>query len=289
MSPDADPAISVTPTGKSMVRLPSGVDIAYRIDRAGPVGAAARPWLVFAHALGGDLAQWEPQVAKFSQAFNVLRYDLRGHGASSAPKGGYALDALADDLRGLLDALRVPHGHFVGSSLGGVVGQLAALRFPLRISSLTLVGTTSRATPDIKRQLQDLIGLVNVPQGLANAVQPILAQSFTSVFRTRHVDKVADIGRRIRSTPIDGFVGCARALAEANLTARLASIGCPVLVIASAGDRCMPALLGEEIARSVHGARLKVVPNAANLMNIEQPDAFNGLLADFLVDLSRLT
>jgi len=272
---------------RARLKLASGIEIAYRVDRTGAANAATRPWLVFAHALACDLAQWEVQVARFALAFNILRFDLRGHGESSAPRTGYALDALADDLRALLDALQVRQCHLVGSSLGGVVGQIAALRFPLRIASLTLVGTTSRANADFKRHLQQATAQATGRAGVGALEQSLLALAFTSLFRTRHVDAVTGIGRAIRSTPVDGYLGCARALAEVDLTARLPSIGCPVLVVGGAVDRYMPAILGEEIARAIPGARFKVLPNAANLLNIEQAEAFNALLAEFLIGLAR--
>jgi 3-oxoadipate enol-lactonase len=278
----------IVATERARFRLGSGIEIAYRIDRSGTINVGARPWLVFAHALGCDLGQWEPQIAKFAPAFNILRYDLRGHGESSAPKSGYGFDLHAEDLRGMLDAIGITQAHFVGSSLGGVIGQFAALRFPLRIASLTLIGTTARATPEIKRQMLETSQQMREAAGAPTALQAMLTLAFTNLFRTRSVEAVTAISRALRSTPVDGYVGCARALAEVDLTARLTSINCPVAVIAGAGDRHMPAILGEEIARAVPGARLRVLPNAANLMNVEQADAVNTVLADFLIGLSRL-
>jgi 3-oxoadipate enol-lactonase len=267
----------IVATERARFRLGSGIEIAYRIDRSGTINVGARPWLVFAHALGCDLGQWEPQIAKFAPAFNILRYDLRGHGESSAPKSGYGFDLHAEDLRGMLDAIGITQAHFVGSSLGGVIGQFAALRFPLRI-----------ATPEIKRQMLETSQQMREAAGAPTALQAMLTLAFTNLFRTRSVEAVTAISRALRSTPVDGYVGCARALAEVDLTARLTSINCPVAVIAGAGDRHMPAILGEEIARAVPGARLRVLPNAANLMNVEQADAVNTVLADFLIGLSRL-
>ena len=273
------------------------VELAYRIDRTGTIAIASRPWLVLAHGLGADLGQWEPQIAKFAPAFNILRYDLRGHGESAAPKvnptapahqSGYAFEQHADDLRLLLDALRIPHAHIVGASLGGVIGQVAALRFPLRIASLTLIGTTARATPEIKRRMQEWTRQIREPSGPAAVAQAMVTLGFSNLYRTRQVGAVESLTRAIRATPAEGFSGCARALADVDLTARLPSISCPVQVIAAAGDRYMPAILGEEIAREIPGARLKVLPNGGNLVNVEHAGAVNGLIADFLIALSRL-
>jgi 3-oxoadipate enol-lactonase len=262
-----------------------GVTIAYRIDPP-PRGAgpAARPWIVFAHALAADHTQWDPQVEKFAHAFNVLRFDIRGHGQSSASKTKVTIEQLADDLRALLETLRIARCHFVGSSLGGLIGQSAALRFPLRIASLTLVGTISRAPADLKRQLLESIERVRTPQGVGALAPALLAQSFTPEFQAQHADIVAAVANAARMTSVDGYMGGAKALAEANLTTRLSSIACPVIVVAGADDRRVPPMLAEELTRAISGARLKVIPRAAGLMNIEQSAAFNALLADFVLD-----
>jgi 3-oxoadipate enol-lactonase len=94
----------------------NGIDIHYRIDGD---GAPTRPWLVFSHSLACDCTMWDAQVEEFSRALNILRYDTRGHGATSAPAGDYTIELLADDLKALLDALNVQRCHFVGISMGG--------------------------------------------------------------------------------------------------------------------------------------------------------------------------
>src|SRR5262249_20203234 len=105
----------------------NGIDIAYTIE---PGAKAGRPWMVFSHSLAADHSMWWPQVDEFAKSCNVLRYDTRGHGASSAPEGAYTLDLLADDLLQLLGAVGIERCHFVGLSMGGMIGQTAVLRDP---------------------------------------------------------------------------------------------------------------------------------------------------------------
>lgn len=257
----------------------NGIDIGFTIDGD---RAPTKPWLVFAHSLACDRSMWEPQVEVFKRACNLLCYDLRGHGATSAPPGEYRLELLADDLKGLLDALRIQRCHFVGLSLGGMLGQLAALRMPMRFASLTLANTTSRHLLDARAIWEQRIAAVSGPSGMNAIVTSTLERWFTAEFRAQRPDVVHRIAALIRNTQINGYVGCAQAIARLNLTARLEGIGCPVLVIVGEDDRGTPPAMGEEIVQSIPGARLERIPNAAHLSNLEQPVVFSMALRRFL-------
>lgn len=258
----------------------NGIDIHYRIDGD---RAPTRPWLVFSHSLACDHTMWDAQADEFSRALNVLRYDTRGHGATSAPAGDYTIELLADDVNALLDALQIPRCHFVGISLGGMIGQMAALRWPARIASLTLVDTISRYAPESRAMWEQRIASVRTPRGTNAVVPATLERWFTAGFRQMRPDVTAKIGAMIRATPVEGYVGCARAIARLNLTARLGAIACPTLVVVGDEDRATPFAVAEEIARAIHGARLERIANAAHLSCVEQPDRFNAVLRDFLL------
>lgn len=256
----------------------NGIDIGFTIDGD---RSPTKPWLVFAHSLACDRSMWDPQVEAFRRSCNVLRYDLRGHGASSAPAGDYTLETLADDLRGLLDALRIQRCHYIGLSLGGMIGQMAALRMPTRFASLTLADTTSRYPADARAIWDQRIAAVRGPTGMQAVVASTLERWFTVDFRARQPEVVSRIGQLIRATPINGYIGCAQAIAGLNLTTRLAGIHCPVLVIVGEEDRGTPPSMAEEIAHAIPGARLEKIANAAHLSNLEQPVAFNLALRRF--------
>jgi 3-oxoadipate enol-lactonase len=98
----------------------NGIDIHYRIDGEGP-------WLTMSHSLACNLHMWDDQMPVLTPRFKVLRFDTRGHGGSSAPPGAYTLEQLADDVKGLFDALGVERTHWVGLSMGGMIGQAFAL------------------------------------------------------------------------------------------------------------------------------------------------------------------
>lgn len=257
----------------------NGVELAYRIDGD---RAPTRPWLVFAHALGQDHSMWEPQVAAFGRACNILRYDLRGHGASSAPRGEYSLEELADDLRALLDHVGVSRCHLIGLSLGAMVGLLAAVRAPLRIASLTVAGATSRFPSQLEPQWAARIAAVRSPRGMASIIDATISGWFTAAFFATRAADIARSVKVLRTTPVDGYVGCLTAMTRADLTARIGAIGCPVLVVAGTDDRVTPLAYAEKILLQVPQARLRRIVGAAHLSNIEQADDFNAALREFL-------
>jgi len=257
----------------------NGIDIAYRIDGD---RASTRPWLVFAHALGHDHSMWDPQAEAFGRACNVLRYDLRGHGRSESPRGDYTLEQMADDLRALLDHLSIRRCHFVGLSLGAMVGQLAAIRTPMRIASLTLAGAACRFSPQMQPVWAGRIAAVRSAQGMDAIIDPTISGWFTAAF---FATRAADIARSVqvlRRTPVDGYIGALAAMSRADLTTRLAAVGCPVQVVAGEYDRVIPLAQSEQILLHVPQARLRLIHGAAHLANVEQPAEFGAALREFL-------
>src|SRR5687768_6864047 len=109
----------------------------YRLE-----GTTGLPVMVLSHALGLDHTMWDPQVPDLLSAFRVLRYDIRGQGASDAPPGEYGIDVLGRDALRLLDALGLGSVAWCGLSLGGMIGQWVAIHAPDRLSALVLANTT---------------------------------------------------------------------------------------------------------------------------------------------------
>jgi 3-oxoadipate enol-lactonase len=117
----------------------NGIELYYEIH-----GKEGAPWLVFSHSLACSVRMWDDQIAAFRDRYRVLAFDTRGHGRSDAPAGAYTLEQLADDVKGLFDHLGLRRAHFVGLSMGGMIGQTFALKYPGIFQSLALADTTSR-------------------------------------------------------------------------------------------------------------------------------------------------
>jgi 3-oxoadipate enol-lactonase len=244
----------------------NGIELNYVVEGEGP-------WLTMSHSLACNLHMWDAEAAALAKRYKVLRFDTRGHGASDAPPGPYTLDQLADDLKGLFDALGVRETHFVGLSMGGMIGQKFALRYPGVFRSLTLADTTSRYPADAAAVWAGRIKVAS-EQGMEPLVQPTLERWFTKAYRDAQPDKVAAIATMIRSTPVAGYAGCCEALPKIDSTERLKEIRCPTLVIVGAEDGGTPPAMARAIHAAMPGSEYVEIPQAAHLSNIEQPAAF---------------
>jgi 3-oxoadipate enol-lactonase len=261
-------------TEEAMKIRANGIEISYLAEGDGP-------WLTMSHSLACSLHMWDEQAAVLAGHFRVLRFDTRGHGGSEAPKGPYSLEMLADDLKGLLDALGVKETHYVGLSLGGMIGQTFALKYPGILKTLILADTTSRYPPEAASVWTERIKVAET-QGMEPLVQPTLERWLTAPFRSANSARTKQIGDMIRTTPVAGYVGCSHAIPKINLTARLREIEAPGLVIVGEQDGGTPPAMAREIHENYPGSELIVIPAAAHLANVEQPGAFNATLADFL-------
>ena len=254
----------------------NGIETYYEIH-----GKEGAPWLVFSHSLACSVRMWDGEIARHQERYRVLAYDTRGHGQSAAPQGPYTLEALADDLRALLQQLKIERPHYVGLSMGGMIGQTAALKYPGISRTLTLCDTTSRYPAEAAPMWQERIRIAEA-KGMAPLVQPTLERWFTEPFRKNHPDKVKPVATLIEKTPVAGYIGCCAAIPKINVTSRLKEIKAPTLVICGNDDPATPPAMAREIQQNIPGAKLALIPQAAHLANIEQPEAFNRALAEFL-------
>ena len=252
----------------------NGISINYEVEGNGP-------WLVFSHSLACDLRMWDEQVAFFAGRYKVLRFDTRGHGLSSAPAGDYTLGQLAQDAQALFAALGITSCHFVGLSMGGMIGQTFALKYPGAFKSLALCDTTSFYGENALATWMERVRITQ-EKGMAAVVEGTLARWFTEPFRTAHPDLMKTVGRMILTTSVAGYGGCCQALPHINSTARLKEIKCPTIVIVGADDPGTPVAMARVIHEAMPGSELAIIPSAAHISNIEQPAAFNAALTAFL-------
>ena len=254
----------------------NGIETYYEIH-----GKEGAPWLVFSHSLACSVRMWDGQIAAFKDRYRILAYDTRGHGQSAAPKGAYTLEQMADDLHALLQSLKISQCHYVGLSMGGMIGQTFALKYPGVFRSIILCDTTSRYPAAAAPMWQERIRIAE-SQGMKPLVQPTLERWFTEAFRQGKPDEVAKVAAQIEKTPVPGYAGCCNAIPKIDVTARLKEIKCPALVICGENDPGTPPAMAREIHENLPGSKLVLIPQAAHLSNVEQPEAFNRALADFL-------
>lgn len=252
----------------------NGVDIHYTLKGEGPL-------VTMSHSLGCNLTMWDEQARALKKHYRVLRFDTRGHGQTTAPVGAYTLEQLALDLYSLLTELGIAQTHFVGLSMGGMIGQVFALTYPHMVRSLALCDTTSRVPPDAWPSWQERIRTVQA-KGMEALVEPTIESWFTASFRERRRDVTDKVRAMLRAMPPQGYIGCCHAIPKLNTTDRLDEIRCPAMVIVGDQDPRTPVAAARAIHEALPSSELVVLGSASHLSNMEQPEAFNNALLDFL-------
>jgi len=257
------------------------VDLHYEIHgdlRAGrpPDG----PAMVLLHELGSSGLDWPLQLPAFTRCARVITVDLRGHGQSSGA-GWPTIERMADDLASLLRALAESAAHVVGLSLGGCVGLALAIRSPGQVRSLTLVNAFARRSPagmrGVARMLARLGLLAVAPMGVVGA--HVARDLFPRPGQAELVRRTTDsLGRNRKGS----YFAVLCALVRFDATRKLSSVRCPTLVVAGALDGTVPLSAKRRLEREIPGARLLVVPDSGHATNIDQPDAFNRAVLDFV-------
>lgn len=246
----------------------------YRLD--GPDDA---PVVLLVHSLGLDHTMWDPQAADLARHFRVLRYDLRGHGASDVTAGDYTVDELGADAIALLDALGIHRCAVVGVSLGGLLAMWLARHAPDRITKIVVASSSSRPNAEaMAARLQA------VRAGGMEAVQDaVIGRFFSPAVVAANPPVVAAARRVLRSTDPIGYIGCVAAVRDADLRADLAAITVPTLVIGTDADTAMPwESHGAHVAAAIPTATVTML-RGAHISNLESPRAFCAALFRFLL------
>lgn len=247
--------------------------IAYSIEGNGP-------WLTLSHSLASNMSMWDPQMPLLSQYFTVLRFDTRGHGKSSAPADPYTLSELSQDTYDLLQHLAIKKTHWLGLSMGGMIGQILALQYPLLFESLVLADTTSKRPDNAKQMWGDRIAQAKAG-GMAAMVDSTLKRWFDDDFRIANPSIIQTIAHGIVSTSVNGFAGCCAAISDINTFDRLQEITCPTLIMVGERDHGTPPQMAKAMKEKMLEADFHEIPNAGHISNVEQPVIFNQHLMNF--------
>lgn len=237
--------------------------------------------VLLAHAIGCDRRMWDDLAAALAGRWRIVAIDARGHGKSPLPARPWSLEDMADDAARVLDRLGIASAHWVGLSMGGMVGQAFALRHAGRLGKLVLANTTSSYGADGRTMWNNRIRLIT-EGGLAAIRDMVTARYFSEAFIAAHRNVVDGVMGRFMETPAEGYLGCSEAIRELEYTAALPRIQAPTLVIAGELDQGTTPAMARVIANAIPGARLSIIPGASHLSAVEKPAEFNALVTDFL-------
>lgn len=255
----------------------NGITIHY--VQSGPPSA---PPVILHHPLGTNLGFWDDLATALEHRYRVIRFDARGHGATSAPEGAYDFDTLQGDVIGLMDHLGVEKARFVGLSMGGMVGQYLGVDHPSRFHSLVISSTVSQTAAEARPIWQGRIESVARDGYTDQMVDTALSRWLAPATMSGRPDLVARFRSFLTSTPKAGYVGWCHAILGLAMTERLSAITLPTMVIAGEVDPAAPPAAAEVIAGRIPGARLVVIPGASHMLNVEAPQAFHDVVLPFL-------
>lgn len=260
----------------------NGVEIAYEHLKVQSHHAGDPP-IVLIHGFPYSRAMWADQVKELGEEFQILTYDLRGHGESQATPGPYTMELLADDLKGLLDHLKIEKAALGGFSMGGYVALAFYRKYPERVASLLLLDT--RPQPDSEQARQGRENLAQQVErdgnkGLAESLPARMLSQATVASRPDVVAKAKDM--ILKASP-QGIAAAARGMAaRRDQTDLLPQIKVPALVLVGAEDAVTPPADAELMVSRIPKAKLVKIAGAAHLSNLEKPAEFSEAIHDFL-------
>jgi 3-oxoadipate enol-lactonase / 4-carboxymuconolactone decarboxylase len=258
-----------------------GCRIYYRLE-----GAASNPLLVLVHSLGTDHGMWNPQIPALLRHFQVLRLDLRGHGASDVTAGGYTIAQLSRDVLAAVDTTGRDRFAYCGLSLGGMIGQWLGVNAANRIERLVLANTSPHfSDPGLFETRRATV----LERGMS-AIEEQAMQRFFSARTLASKNPTAESIRAVLlATDPVGYAGCCAAIRDMDQRSLLGRLQVPVLVIGGNLDVSTPWLgHGDVLANGISGARV-VRLAAAHLSNVDQPSSFTSALFDFLLPVPQDT
>jgi 3-oxoadipate enol-lactonase len=241
-------------------------------------GPPTAPALILSNSLGTNFSMWDAQAPVFEKQFRLLRYDMRGHGQSSAPPPPYSVTDLERDILSLADSLSIPRFHFCGLSIGGMIGMSLALEAPQRLNKLVLCSTAAKIGT-----LEFWNARIQTVQskGMKEVAGAVTARWFTPGFQQSSPEKVASAIRVLESLDAQGYVGGCTAVRDFDFRENVSRIGTTALVISGTHDPAATTADGHFLAEQIPGARYAEL-NTSHLSNIEAPAQFNDAVLSFL-------
>ncbi len=238
--------------------------------------------VMLSHALGLDLTMWDDFAARLAAASHeVARYDHRGHGGSAVPPGPYTMDQLVDDAARLVREWGRGPVTFIGLSMGGMVGQGLAIRYPELVKALVLANTTAQYPQAAGAAWVQRIAAVEAG-GMAAVADMVVERYLHADFRAARPEAAQALREQLLRCDAAGYIANCRAVAAVDWLARLPSVRVPTLVIAGARDVGATPAMAQAIAERIPGARLKVFDDASHLSVAEVPQAFEETVREFL-------
>src|SRR6202023_2541341 len=241
-------------------------------------GGENKDGLMLSNPMGTNLHLWDPQIPALAEHFRVVRYDSRGHGASVASQGPYSVEGLARDALAIMDVLGIKRAHWLGLSMGSIVGLWLLVHARERIGRAVLASTAAQIPgPELwNSRIQS--ARESGMEGIASA---LAERWFTKHFRDTEPARVETVMEMVRATPLHGYLAALAAIRDMDMREAIRNIRNEVLVIAGRHDPSTPPGMGALVASSIDRAKF-VTLEASHMSNIEDEANFTKAVVNFL-------
>ncbi len=250
-------------------------------DLTGPPGA---PVLVLVHGLGLTRSTWDDFVPVLSRGYQVLTYDLCGHGQSAAPLAKPSLTVLSEQMVHLMNELAIPRAIIIGFSLGGMINRRFALDHPSRVAALVILNSPHERSPVAQRLVEERAAQTEACGPAAN-IDTTLERWFTPGFLTGSPETVARVRATVLANDPENYAGHRQVLASGvtELIRPDPPLSAPTLVMTCEHDSGSTPAMSHAIAAEIAGADCVIVPGLQHLGLIEAPDLFTAEILSFLL------
>jgi 3-oxoadipate enol-lactonase len=243
--------------------------------------------LLLIHAIGCDLTYWDRQVEALQPNYNIVAFDLPGHGASPGGPEDWSFEQAVSKISRFIEFVSAQPVHLAGISFGGMLAQALVLARPDLVRSLTLIATASSFPEAIRDGMRKRAEATRAG-GMAAVLQSTLERWFTPETRARRPDIIDRVSKTLLADNPAVHAAIWEMIAAFETHDRLKEITCPALILVGDRDPSTPPSTASALANAIAGAEVVVIPNASHLVTVEAPVAVSTEMQRFLMSHQRL-
>ncbi|MCE7029485.1 alpha/beta fold hydrolase [Jiella avicenniae] len=242
--------------------------------------------LVLVHGVGAGLRSWDGVVAELAGSFDILRQDLRGHGASANIETTYSIEAFGADIIRMMDDAGVEKAAVAGFSLGGLIVQKLALTWPDRFSRLVILSAVAGRTPEERAKVVDRLDMIR--QGGIDAITGAAQDRwFTPEFAARHPEIIERRIAELKAVHLPSYLEAYRVFGTTELVDELGAIDLPTLVMTGEFDQGSNVRMAETMHRLIPRSELKILPKLKHSVLVEASPLIAKHIREFVLEDER--
>ncbi len=242
--------------------------------------------VVLIHAVGHDLTCWDRQIEALGRHYNVVAFDLPGHGRSTGKPDDWSFEYTTAFLTELIEHLDAGPVHLVGISFGSMIAQPLVLARPDLLRSLTLIGTVSTFSEEARDAFRERARIIR-SQGMTAVLASSLERWFTSQTRSQRPDIMDRLTKTVMGDDPAHQAAIWDLIASLDVRERLGELRCPTLVLVGEQDASTPPAVARDVASAILNAEVQILPGAAHIVTVEAPDVVNHAILTFLERMNK--